>query len=354
MKLKFLFAPVLLTTLSFASSTRAENPNLKQLLETKRCLACNLRYTDLTEANLNAVILVDSDLTGANLSGTNLSNADLTRANLTQANLTQANLNNAKLTNANLTNAKLNGAQIEAAALNNAMRVSAALARSSATIPTVPPQPTLAPLNVSGSDDIPAIVSLPTAALLGQIPGSSAPIPPPGTPGNIPLPIPGTLPPLGTPTNNFPILPPGLAPTSLPTIPVTPPGTLPLIPVTLPGTVPLIPTTPPGTLPLIPTTPAILSPAGTIPPIAPSRLIPTIPNMSPLVVVTASRNGQILVDNQPTNTLQLAQVLQNNLRINPNAGFILNADANLNYSAVLQLLSLMKNTVGDRVFLGVP
>ncbi|MBD1893542.1 DUF928 domain-containing protein [Coleofasciculus sp. FACHB-129] len=93
MKQRILAAAGLLSVLWFATPVRAENPeHLKRLLETNKCLNC-----DLSGANLIGARLVAADLRGANLSGANLSGADLSGANLTNANLTSVNLNNAKL-----------------------------------------------------------------------------------------------------------------------------------------------------------------------------------------------------------------------------------------------------------------
>ncbi|MBD1881572.1 DUF928 domain-containing protein [Coleofasciculus sp. FACHB-T130] len=94
MKQRILAAAGLLSVLWFATPVRAENPeHLKRLLETNKCLNC-----DLSGANLMGARLVAADLRGANLSGANLSGADLSGANLTNANLTRVNLNLAKLT----------------------------------------------------------------------------------------------------------------------------------------------------------------------------------------------------------------------------------------------------------------
>jgi uncharacterized protein YjbI with pentapeptide repeats len=58
------------------------NP-IKQLLQTKECLKCNLKGANLINANLIGANLKDADLSYANLSGANLIGANLKGANIT-------------------------------------------------------------------------------------------------------------------------------------------------------------------------------------------------------------------------------------------------------------------------------
>ncbi len=63
---------------------------VRQLQETKQCVACNLQFAYLPNINLQ-----NANLQGANLQDANLSNANLQGANLEGANLEGANLKNA-------------------------------------------------------------------------------------------------------------------------------------------------------------------------------------------------------------------------------------------------------------------
>jgi Pentapeptide repeats (8 copies) len=91
--------------------------NVRQLLETKICIRCDLKGANLAEAELDGANLEGADLEGANLTKAELSRAYLVGANLSEANLTEANLNDAKLIlstlpAANLTDAKMQGANL--------------------------------------------------------------------------------------------------------------------------------------------------------------------------------------------------------------------------------------------------
>ena len=66
----------------------------------------DLRYADLSDANLSGADLSDANLSGANLSGANLSCADLSGANLSCADLRGADLRDANLSYAYLSGAK--------------------------------------------------------------------------------------------------------------------------------------------------------------------------------------------------------------------------------------------------------
>ncbi len=86
--------------------------SVKQLLETKECVGCNLAGADLQGAKLS-----EANLEGANLQGANLQGAKLERAYLVGANLDQANLSQARLTYANLTLSSLQETLLQEAEL---------------------------------------------------------------------------------------------------------------------------------------------------------------------------------------------------------------------------------------------
>jgi len=67
----------------------------------------NLRYADLSSANLSFANLSSADLSSANLSYANLRFADLSSANLRYADLSSANLSFANLSSADLSSADL-------------------------------------------------------------------------------------------------------------------------------------------------------------------------------------------------------------------------------------------------------
>ena len=97
--------------------------NLTSVLNSDKCIGCDLSNVnlssadlsgvDLTDSILNNAILVDADLSGANLEGAQLQNADLSRANLKGANLSGADLTSAILINADLSDADLTLANLE-------------------------------------------------------------------------------------------------------------------------------------------------------------------------------------------------------------------------------------------------
>ena len=72
----------------------------------------NLRYVNLSDADLRNTDLSDTDLSGANLRNANLRNTNLRNANLRNTNLRNANLEGADLWNADLINANLEGADL--------------------------------------------------------------------------------------------------------------------------------------------------------------------------------------------------------------------------------------------------
>ena len=94
---------------SLSDSTSGDSATLvKQLLETKKCVRCNL-----AGANLSGAKIAEANLEGANLQGANLEGANLEHAYLIGANLDQAKLSKANLTHANLTLSSLQSAVLE-------------------------------------------------------------------------------------------------------------------------------------------------------------------------------------------------------------------------------------------------
>ncbi|CCI08287.1 pentapeptide repeat-containing protein [Microcystis aeruginosa] len=93
MKFALLFSIAVLSCVSLASPSRAENPDhVKKLKQTKQCPGCDLSGADLSGLNLR-----QANLQGADLSGSNLSRSDLTKANLSNAILTGSGLYASKL-----------------------------------------------------------------------------------------------------------------------------------------------------------------------------------------------------------------------------------------------------------------
>ena len=80
----------------------------------------NLRYANLSDADLRKADLRCADLWNANLRYVNLSDADLRNTDLSDTDLSGANLRNANLRNTNLRNANLEGADLWNADLINA------------------------------------------------------------------------------------------------------------------------------------------------------------------------------------------------------------------------------------------
>jgi Pentapeptide repeats (8 copies) len=80
----------------------------------------NLSRADLGGANLRWANLSRANLSRANLSGANLRWADLSGADLSRANLSRANLSRANLSGANLSRANLSGADLSWADLSEA------------------------------------------------------------------------------------------------------------------------------------------------------------------------------------------------------------------------------------------
>ncbi len=72
----------------------------------------------------------------------------------------------------------------------------------------------------------------------------------------------------------------------------------------------------------------------------------------PLVVVVDAQ-GNLAVNEQPLSANQLKPLLQSYLRANPKGSAVLQADQQLPYEQVVQVLAEMKATGGDRVSLAV-
>lgn len=94
--------------LAAQQATAPQTDPVKQLLEQRSCVGCNLAGVVLTPAKLEGV-----DLTGANLFEANLYFADLQKAKLGGANLVNANLGKAQLKDATLAGADLTGANLQ-------------------------------------------------------------------------------------------------------------------------------------------------------------------------------------------------------------------------------------------------
>jgi uncharacterized protein YjbI with pentapeptide repeats len=85
----------------------------KKLLETKKCIGCDLRRSDLRKVHLYQANLADADLSQSDLSGSIFYASNFSGANLTQANLEEASLRDSDLSNANLSNAELTLAKFQ-------------------------------------------------------------------------------------------------------------------------------------------------------------------------------------------------------------------------------------------------
>jgi len=72
----------------------------------------------------------------------------------------------------------------------------------------------------------------------------------------------------------------------------------------------------------------------------------------PLVIVLNAQ-GQMVVKDQPVSSDQLKPLLQTYLKANPKGSAVLQADQQLPYEQVIQLLTEMKAVGGDRVSIAV-
>jgi len=81
---------------------------LKQLIETRACVACQLEDIDLSGLNLSGV-----NLSGANLNGSKLHQTNLRGANLEGASMLRVLLSDTALAGANLSNADFSDLDID-------------------------------------------------------------------------------------------------------------------------------------------------------------------------------------------------------------------------------------------------
>lgn len=92
---------------------RAEKPeDLQRFKLTRRCIKCNLKKANLSNAPLTGAFLRDSNLKEANLEGADLRFAIFRKVNLKKANLTNADLTGAIFRDVNLDDAILTGARL--------------------------------------------------------------------------------------------------------------------------------------------------------------------------------------------------------------------------------------------------
>lgn len=94
-----------------------QNRHVRQLLNTQKCVACNLQNANLRDAYLEEADLRGANLKKANLEGAFLKSAKLNGANLVGAQLKGANLESTRLEWTRLENANLAGTNLERAIL---------------------------------------------------------------------------------------------------------------------------------------------------------------------------------------------------------------------------------------------
>lgn len=86
----------------------------------------------------------------------------------------------------------------------------------------------------------------------------------------------------------------------------------------------------------------------------PGRDNSTLPEDTPEpLVIVLDIQGQMVVKNQPLSSAQLKPLLETYLKANPKGFAVLQADQQLPYEKVVQLLTEMKAVGGDRVSLAV-
>ena len=125
---------------------------VRQLLETKECIGCNLQNADLSNADLERANLESANLAGANLEGINLESAYLVGANLEGANLNVAELSGAIFTLASLNNATLVAANLQATNLHGADLRQADLTEATLRAPAFLQEANLTNANLTNAD----------------------------------------------------------------------------------------------------------------------------------------------------------------------------------------------------------
>ena len=120
---------ILITMLMATSGWAFNETDLMKFKAINECNSCDLSFAklgdatkfgkDLRYANLSGANLTNASFGGANLRDANLSGADLRYANLSGADLTRASFNGAKLSDADLSGADLTGANFTGASLTN-------------------------------------------------------------------------------------------------------------------------------------------------------------------------------------------------------------------------------------------
>lgn len=125
---------------------------VKQLIETKECIGCNLQNADLAGVDLEKANLEGANLEGANLEGANLTNSYLMGANLKGANLNVAELGGAILALTQLNNATLQAANLQATNLHGADLRQADLEKASLRAPALLQEANLQGANLQEAD----------------------------------------------------------------------------------------------------------------------------------------------------------------------------------------------------------
>jgi biopolymer transport protein ExbD len=74
---------------------------------------------------------------------------------------------------------------------------------------------------------------------------------------------------------------------------------------------------------------------------------------SQILPVTIDALGQTYVEKQPVKREQLAEILRNYIKQNPNGVLVLNASRTSTYNDVIETLDLLRQVGGDRVSLGI-
>lgn len=125
---------------------------VKQLIETKECIGCDLQNADLAGVDLERANLEGANLAGANLEGANLETAYLMGANLEGANLNIAELSGAIFTLARMNNATLVAANLQATNLQGADLRRADLEEATLRAPAFLEEANLTEANLTNAD----------------------------------------------------------------------------------------------------------------------------------------------------------------------------------------------------------